>query len=405
MAILNKILNFLILVFAGVSLWFGWNLYERRTELRQHSQVLAATVTAMVAELDVNSQTDIASKVGDLGWKAFAATKDSDFDSFKTTKLLKAEDQAKGIMQQRNDLARVLEEIAEIFEVDGLGLANFQNASKDDEGNPVYSGYTKVLTTELMALHQRDEAIFARVEDIAFNLSIGIEKGALKDVTSYEGALDALADNLNQLNKRTGEYLEGLTGIVETVDNHEWQVDMDRLKDPDEYNAEIAAIHNDCATINDNLEQFGRIGVELDETRQNLEETHQALDDCSANGAQLDVKLENCETALVRCQDEGHTLAGVTIGPDGEPIATVVGGGPLKDIEGKIIDVNYDWNYVIIDLGQKDQIPRNMEMTVGRQGVYICKVIVTRVLANHCVADILPELNEGVVMEGDRVIQ
>jgi hypothetical protein len=79
-------------------------------------------------------------------------------------------------------------------------------------------------------------------------------------------------------------------------------------------------------------------------------------------------------------------------------------GATLKKLSGSVVDVNYDWNYVIINLGAKDNLPPKLEMIVAREKEYICRVVVSKVYDDYAVAEVLPDLKKGKVLEGDRVI-
>ena len=78
--------------------------------------------------------------------------------------------------------------------------------------------------------------------------------------------------------------------------------------------------------------------------------------------------------------------------------------GILDELTGSVLDVNYDRNYVLIDIGGMHNMRPNYTMIVARNDELICKVKTTRVYKKYAVAEILPELNKGAVIAGDRVI-
>jgi len=397
MAILNKILNILTLLLAGVALFFGYSLFERRVELRSHSEMVAKSMTVVVKRLDVASNTDVAAAVGDLGWKAFHDTRSDagTYETFRNTKLAKIEGQVETIMKQRDDLAHALAEIAKNVDRNPLKPEIFQSV------NDYEAGVTDLIE-RIVEVKDRDKLIFARIHDIAFNLTMPLPEGSLKDPTQCKAALDTFGANLNNLNKRSAAYVKTIVVAVDTIGQHDWQVNKDRLRSPTDYEGELAAIENDCAEINEDLIAYGRIGADLEKVKSELDDKKNELNDVNKNLLAREIDLDNCKTELSRCKTGP---GGRMVDPQDPSKPLNPGDFAVTNVEGKIVEVNYDWNYVIIDLGRRDLIPKNMGFRVARGGEYICKVKVTRVLDEYCVADILPHLKLGVVMEGDRVIQ
>lgn len=73
-------------------------------------------------------------------------------------------------------------------------------------------------------------------------------------------------------------------------------------------------------------------------------------------------------------------------------------------ITGKIETVNKTWNFVVLNVGDKDNVVRNGVLIVYRGNDYIGKVKVVSTEAHTAVADILPEWSKGDIQAGDDVL-
>jgi predicted RNase H-like nuclease (RuvC/YqgF family) len=75
-------------------------------------------------------------------------------------------------------------------------------------------------------------------------------------------------------------------------------------------------------------------------------------------------------------------------------------------LEGVVMAVNPSWNFVVINIGDKQGVAMNAEMIVKRDGQRVGKVKITSVEPSTAVADIVPgSLSKGMrVQAGDRVI-
>lgn len=73
-------------------------------------------------------------------------------------------------------------------------------------------------------------------------------------------------------------------------------------------------------------------------------------------------------------------------------------------ISGKVETVNRTWNFVVLNVGDKDGVVRNGVLIVYRGNDYIGKVRVVSTEAHTAVADILPEWAKGDIQSGDDVL-
>ena len=75
-------------------------------------------------------------------------------------------------------------------------------------------------------------------------------------------------------------------------------------------------------------------------------------------------------------------------------------------LSGSVRAVDHNWNFVVLDLGDRQGVVNNAEMIVTRGGTLVGKLRVTSVEPGQSIADILPNsVPPGISVErGDRVI-
>jgi len=74
------------------------------------------------------------------------------------------------------------------------------------------------------------------------------------------------------------------------------------------------------------------------------------------------------------------------------------------NLKGKVLVVDPRWEFVLVDVGENQNVVENGEMLVNRNGKLIAKVRVHGVLKDRCYANVLPGWKLGELMEGDQVI-
>lgn len=402
---INWTLNLLLLVTAILAFTFGFLLFQRREGLRNRGEKLADTLDTIVKDLDDKSGTNLGAEIhrkefagpdgktmkgGTLGWSYFHNAYDSTTQSYPQfdNVLSKVKKQTHDIREQRDILATVVAELATIFDVQNGDRSAFQNLATFEEE-------TKALIGKLEEVRKRDDLVFSKLEEIATKAGIPLDKKILLDPEKFEQPLNDLALHFSKLKERSVNYSDALRQAVEKIDAHNFEVDANLLNDPNVYTGELTAMLNDFTNINEKLTDYEKYKVEFLETKDTLEKTIMALESSHDNLAALENKLASLETDYGSVKKRYNQLVGDTVKTESSE---------LKKLEGEVLNVDYDWNYVIVNLGTEDNLPENLEMTVAREQEYICKVLVTRVFKNYAVAEILPKLKQGSVIEGDRVI-
>ena len=402
---LNRVLNILLLIFAIASLVFGYLLFERRKGLRIRGEKLADAIFEVTKALDENSGTKLQDSVhrkdfetadgknisgGTLGWAYFHESHDSQSGTYPNfDKILEqVNNQTQDLRSQRDALASTLAEIATLFEQKEIDVSTFQDVTKFDQAQ-------NNLLEDLRKAHKHNDAFISKIEELSKKIGVPINRADLYDPDKFEEPLIQLGMEVTQLRERMVNFIDTLSQSVTRIDTHDFETDPAMLDDPTEYAGQLTTLLNDFASINDKLKDYEQYKVEFIEAKDTLEKTRAALESSHDNLAALENKLATLEAENASVNARYNRLVGDT---------TKTEDPKLQKLEGKILDVDYDWNYVVLDLGTNDNLPENLEMTVAREQEYICKVLVTKVYKDYAVAEILPKLKEGNVIEGDRVI-
>ncbi len=73
------------------------------------------------------------------------------------------------------------------------------------------------------------------------------------------------------------------------------------------------------------------------------------------------------------------------------------------DLKGKVVSVDPKWEFVVLNIGDDQQVLEGGQLLVSRDSKLVAKVIVRTVYKNSCIANIMPNWRLGEVFEGDMV--
>jgi uncharacterized coiled-coil protein SlyX len=73
-------------------------------------------------------------------------------------------------------------------------------------------------------------------------------------------------------------------------------------------------------------------------------------------------------------------------------------------VRGHVLVVDPKWNFLVLDIGEKQEVPEKGVLLVAREGVLIAKVRVMSVQKDRCIANIMPGWKLKDVLEGDQVL-
>lgn len=73
-------------------------------------------------------------------------------------------------------------------------------------------------------------------------------------------------------------------------------------------------------------------------------------------------------------------------------------------LQGKVVVVDPKYNFVLLNIGEENNLREYGQMLVNRNGRLVAKVIVSSLQKNRSIANVMPGWEIGQVMEGDLVI-
>ena len=165
-----------------------------------------------------------------------------------------------------------------------------------------------------------------------------------------------------------------------------------KVRDEREYAGVLTSLQNDFDEINEKLALYDQAKKEVAEQKKRIEELVNDLEMTNTDLRETKRELAKLKTTAAR------RLPGGVLSGTGEP------GGLNPDLAGKVLQVNREWNFVVIDVGRKDQVPENLRMLVARDDKLVAKLLISKVLGQVSVAEIMPEAMVSDVRVGDRVI-
>lgn len=191
---------------------------------------------------------------------------------------------------------------------------------------------------------------------------------------------------------------------------------------------ELNETYADLKRTTDELEatklELARTKQELEDARQEIARLNQVIAEKNAEIAHLRDQIETLErdkAALQMQVDElNNTIAKLEddIQDQKDKILTLEQtineleaqlGGPgapkalPKGIHGKVLVVNRDWNFVVLNIGSKAGLVPYAEMLVHRGDQLIGKVLISGVTRDLAIADIRSDWLQGQIQEGDLV--
>lgn len=73
-------------------------------------------------------------------------------------------------------------------------------------------------------------------------------------------------------------------------------------------------------------------------------------------------------------------------------------------LKGKVLVVDPKWDFVVLDIGEKQQVLQNGVMAVHRSGKLVGKVKIVTVYPDRSIANVMPGWRLGDIQEGDQVL-
>ncbi len=371
-----KIINILSLIFVIISLIIAYMLYGKREELFKNNEKMASAVTRIAIALDKGSGTSVG-RISNLN-----GIKDPNQVSMI---LGKVEKQAKEIIKQRNNMGKALEEVTANLQLPVKLTADQFRALK------TYQQSSDEVVKMCGQVNDRNELLVDCLVGIAEEIRQPVEneeafKNANKNLQGFSDTLDGLLGDVKAMNTELSETKK----VVTDSEN------------------KIAKLEKELSTAAARFSSNKEMETLVEEYERQLED------------------LQNENATLVDTIGKQQVLQGDDSGIDEKAIAERLEyEKKLKEIKsklylrltGEVLKYNEKWGFAIINLGKfnridfnidgKDEmatvaLPLNSEMFVSRDGKFIAKVKVVKVIDNYAVVN-LSSPSDGLVQKGDMV--
>jgi len=147
-------------------------------------------------------------------------------------------------------------------------------------------------------------------------------------------------------------------------------------------------------------EEFNRAQDEIRKTQGELVKLESRKNELEAKNVELKTKIEQLGAV-----GQDIELGKIVIGPGSGLAVNEQKEIEAPDLEGKVLVVNKDYNFAVIDLGTEDGIGIGNMLSIYRDKEYIGDVQVEKVHDSMAAAGFISEDVENRVNEGDRVLR
>ncbi|HCE43380.1 MAG TPA: hypothetical protein DET40_07515 [Lentisphaeria bacterium] len=413
MGMLNRIVNITVLVLAIVSVVFGCLLFLKREELRFRGDKMASFIVNSVKILDVNSAADGSKNISDAKYEPnekknpnlVADEKKSLYHyNYKNLEsvLAPVRLQTENIMKQRDFLGTALSKVGQKLELpEQFPATGFQ-------GLPSYNQSEAKIIALVEKVNKRDNAIIDQIAASATVMGFTVDKETLKNLDNYTTPLSDFATKVEKLKKRADSYGEHIARICKI-----FQIAEPSLGG-DDYGSELTNVASAMQKVKD---EFEDTKAQLKLTREKLAKTEDELNQANAKIEALNKDMDKLKKDVAHWVKEYKKAMGIEEDGDIKEVPQAAE-ELVKMLEGKIIEVNDKWEFVVIDLGKNSKVyrpegkkmkeipvalPEGKVLMVGRNNGYIAKIKITKVNDNCAIGDIIPDLRNGEVSVGDKV--
>ncbi|HBA85492.1 MAG TPA: hypothetical protein DCZ95_15505 [Verrucomicrobia bacterium] len=251
-----------------------------------------------------------------------------------------------------------------------------------------------MLFTQKGDIKGRTQKLEAGVVKIAQSVRMeGLDPNQLKDLNKMQTPLDQIAvvgDNLieeievtKQSLAKTQQDLEGtraeLTSTKTELESTKTHV-VELTETVESKDAELAQANGKVTQLE---QDKASLQVQIDDINNQLVKAEEETRDLQDQVAQLDKVIKDMEA------EQGLKSASSSV-----PVGT----------NGKILFVNPDWNFVVLDIGSKAGLVPTAEMLVHRADHLIGKVRISSVQDDMAVAEIVNAWEKAPIKEGDHVL-
>lgn len=402
MAIFNRILNICVMLMAIAAAVFTWKLYERRSEMRDRGDLLAKTIENTAKTLDENTpDSDQVLKTvtlgdkgaGPLGWIRFHKQDTNSAYKKSLTDFTTAVEKARG---QRDTLGGYVAKVGAIFyeKEDALSTAELNDTTKSGK---IYDDLAALLGT----YYERDKFLTQAMID---NNALVDDTYSVKDIEgmrgSYKEAQAKLKEGIRYFMDQNEIKTETLQKIATTLGSERFGVTPDQITKLEP--AAQTTILEKARFINQELDRVVLLDQQIKQLKEEIVQKQAIIDEKDTLISAKTTTIDTLNKQIVNKDNKIKDLAARIY--DLTNTGTKEADKNVK-YDGRVIRVNYTYNYVVIDVDKDDKLVYGAYLTVARDREYIAKVKITKLYKQYAVAEILPDDKEGEILEGDRVLK
>ncbi len=249
-----------------------------------------------------------------------------------------------------------------------------------------------ILFSQREMLKGRTQRLEQSVMEVSRSLHFDdIRLEQLQDYDRMQGAL-------RRLNVAAQNTYQELQDTIQDLANT--RLDLEQTR------SELARTRNDLEAAN---ERVARLDREVQEQRAELAQQSDQINRLERERSSLQARLDDLEIELSQERDRARELeinlaeAEDEIRQLSEELYPEIVETP-EGLTGRILVVNPEWNFVILDIGREHGLGREIEMLVHRDDELIGKVRISKVEHEMAIAEILGDWQQQPIREGDHVL-
>ncbi|MFA7230354.1 MAG: hypothetical protein WC071_03705 [Victivallaceae bacterium] len=383
MKFLNGFLSILILLLAAASAVFSYFLFEKREQLVKGWEKMAIAINQTAAALDAGSGTTAAKE---LAPQALSHEKYADLEKI----LPKISKQAQEVIKERDELSEAIRKMATVFEMENTAdLGDFKKIE-------TYSSNKNKVVSWIEEIKERQDNTLQMICDSANKLGVSISKSALKS-SDYASEYRKFDSKISSLQSRVSAYNNKFSQIASITDSP-----APDLSDSG-YSRAISGVTDSVQKLKNNY----------NEAKNSLASTQKQVNQLKDSLKDKDGQITGLNNTVVKKESEVARLKVMLGGKENEKLEdTWIEGSAQarKAVQGKVIDVNRKYGFIVVDLGSDTKvmqkignkvnpvdpkIPGNVEMVVARgldsdNSEYVGKIKLVKVHSKCSIANIVP---------------
>ncbi len=233
-----------------------------------------------------------------------------------------------------------------------------------------------------------------------------LHKEKLKN-SSLQEELESLRIKQNATQMQLEEYKKTISGMELKIKDAQTNIDSLNSTLEQETKSKQEALTM-VAQLKSDLEQQNGLKSDLEKKVQQMQKDTERLQaqlkETEKKKTELEEKIKALETQnqQTQAQGQGVELGTIVVGQEGKGAANTKTALPL---EGKVLVVNKEYNFAVINLGSKDGVKSGDVYSLYHGKKYIGDIKVEKIHDSMSAADFVSASIKDAVSEGDRVVQ